>query len=67
MTLNSVSARISRDTDNSIRRMQKIILEKFGRDVSYTQASRVYDWKNRQNTANLTSEILNKILLGDKY
>ncbi len=67
MVLKSVSARISKDMDRSILGMQKLILDKFGRKVSYIKASRVVDWKNKQNRATLTSEVLNKILLGDKY
>ena len=53
--------------DDSIRNMQKVILEKFGRRVSYPKASRVVDWKNRNSTITLNSDTLNKILLGDKY
>ncbi len=67
MVLKSTSARISKDMDDSIRRIQKIILDKFGKKVSYPIASLVVDWKNRQNKAQLTAEILNKIILGYKY
>ena len=67
MVLKSTPVRISKDMDESIRRMQKVILGTFGRRVSYVKASRVVDWKNKQNKTILTAEILNKILLGDKY